>query len=401
MAISLKHTKNVAKSDGVDATVVQPSDWNAEHTLTAASGKVLGTATGATTVSELPIEVDSTGQSVKLPSGITSSRPGSPGAGMVRYNTSTNRLEYYTDSAWKNVDNMTVSGTQPATAIAGDFWIDTASGNALKQYVGGAWVAVLAYASTTEVLTGTEAAKVATPDAIAALWESGSNIASASTVTMGEGGYFQITGTTTITALAFTTDKAGRTARLRFAGALTLTHNATTLILPGGANITTAAGDIATFISEGSGNFRCVNYQKADGQPLVSVGSMTLLGTITTTSGSTQSLSGLTLTKYKFLRCVIIGVSTNTPGSATLLRMDGRDIADSTVNSGVEWRGIVDVDLTVGTFSANIAFSFTNSSGVSTPYAGDTSITTASTSVSFSLSGNSFDAGSIAVYGIA
>lgn len=144
MAVSLKHTKNVAKSDGVDTTVVQPSDWNAEHTLTAASGKVLGTATGATTVSELPIEVDATGQSVKLPSGITSSRPGSPGAGMVRYNTSTNRLEYYTDSAWKNVDNMTVSGTQPATAIAGDFWIDTASGNALKQYVGGAWVAVLA-----------------------------------------------------------------------------------------------------------------------------------------------------------------------------------------------------------------------------------------------------------------
>lgn len=61
MAISLKHSKNCAKADGVDTTVVQPSDWNAEHAITAAAGKVLGTTTSSTTVSELPIAVDSSG----------------------------------------------------------------------------------------------------------------------------------------------------------------------------------------------------------------------------------------------------------------------------------------------------------------------------------------------------
>lgn len=75
----------------------------------------------------------------------------------------------------------------------------------------------------------------------------------------------QITGTTTITALG--TAAAGRRRLVRFAGALTLTHNATSLILPGGANITTAAGDTAEFISAGSGNWRCVRYTKANGAP--------------------------------------------------------------------------------------------------------------------------------------
>jgi len=53
-----------------------------------------------------------------------------------------------------------------------------------------------------------------------------------------------------------------------FTGALTLTHNATSLILPGAASITTAAGDVAVFVSEGSGNWRCVSYTKANGLSL-------------------------------------------------------------------------------------------------------------------------------------
>lgn len=126
----------------------------------------------------------------------------------------------------------------------------------------------LSAASTTDVLTGTNTTKYATPDAIAALWEKGADVASASTTTLGEGGFFHITGTTTITAFAFSTDKAGRPAWLKFDGALTLTHNATSLILPTAANITTAAGDCATVVSEGSGNFRIVTYTRADGTAL-------------------------------------------------------------------------------------------------------------------------------------
>lgn len=123
-------------------------------------------------------------------------------------------------------------------------------------------------ASTTEVLTGTSAGKIATPDAIAALWEQGSNIASAGTISIGEGGYFHVTGTTAITDIDPATDKAGREFELVFDGILTLTHNASTLILPTNANITTAAGDVARFRSEGSDAVRCLFYQRKTGLPL-------------------------------------------------------------------------------------------------------------------------------------
>jgi len=94
------------------------------------------------------------------------------------------------------------------------------------------------------------------------------DIASAATPDIGAaaGNLVHITGTTTITG--FVTAQAGTRRKVVFDGALTLTHNATSLILPTGANITTAAGDTAEFISEGAGNWRCTGYQKASGQPL-------------------------------------------------------------------------------------------------------------------------------------
>jgi hypothetical protein len=93
----------------------------------------------------------------------------------------------------------------------------------------------------------------------------GSDIASAATTDIGavEGLMHDITGTTTITGLG--TIRAGIWKILKFEGALTLTHNATSLILPGGVNITTADGDIGIFASEGSGNWRCVSYMRNGG----------------------------------------------------------------------------------------------------------------------------------------
>lgn len=87
----------------------------------------------------------------------------------------------------------------------------------------------------------------------------GADIASAATITIGDGSYFVVTGTTTITGITVTVQKPGRAFTLRFAGALTLTNGAS-LILPGGANIATAAGDVAEFIAEGGGVVRCVAY---------------------------------------------------------------------------------------------------------------------------------------------
>lgn len=97
-------------------------------------------------------------------------------------------------------------------------------------------------------------------------------LASASTVNIGAAAAntINITGTTTITA--FDTIADGALRRLVFGGALTLTHNATSLILPTGSNINTAAVDSAVFLSLGSGNWRCVQYQRASGQALVAAG---------------------------------------------------------------------------------------------------------------------------------
>lgn len=96
----------------------------------------------------------------------------------------------------------------------------------------------------------------------------GANIASATTTDIGgaDATFIHVTGTTTITGLG--TADAGARRTVTFDGILTLTHNATALILPGGANITTAAGDSAEFTSEGSGNWRCTDYTRANGQPL-------------------------------------------------------------------------------------------------------------------------------------
>jgi hypothetical protein len=96
-------------------------------------------------------------------------------------------------------------------------------------------------------------------------------IASAATTDLGskEAGYLSISGTTTITS--FGTVSAGIRKYIKFDGALTLTHNGTSLILPTAANITTVAGDVALMESLGSGNWRCLYYQRASGAALVGV----------------------------------------------------------------------------------------------------------------------------------
>ena len=100
----------------------------------------------------------------------------------------------------------------------------------------------------------------------------GADIASASTTDLGAatGDFVDVTGTTTITALG--TASSGVLCEVRFTGALTLTHHATSLILPTGANITTAAGDTACFRSLGSGNWVCVRYQRKSGEALAATG---------------------------------------------------------------------------------------------------------------------------------
>lgn len=120
-------------------------------------------------------------------------------------------------------------------------------------------------------------------------WSRGTAIARAATTSIGAatGNFVHLTGTTTITG--FGTGTAGQTRYITFDGAGTLTHNATSLILPGGASITTAAGDSCIAVSEGGSNWRVVSYTKASGLAVV-VGSVTITGW--TASTNTASPNG-------------------------------------------------------------------------------------------------------------
>jgi len=74
MAVSLKHAFSSAKTDGADATLVQPSNWNAEHTLQLATNRLLGRTTAGTGA----VEEISIAGSLTLSGGVLTGSSGSP-----------------------------------------------------------------------------------------------------------------------------------------------------------------------------------------------------------------------------------------------------------------------------------------------------------------------------------
>lgn len=152
----------------------------------------------------------------------------------------------------------------------------------------------------------------------------GTNLASASTVNIGAatGNYVNITGTTTITA--FDTIAAGATRTVTFSGILTLTYNATSLILPGAGNITTAAGDSAIFTSLGSGNWKCTQYQTQGNTP---GGGFTASSTATLTN-KTYDTAG-TGNVFKVNGTGISAVS----GTGAVVLASGATLASATLTS--------------------------------------------------------------------
>jgi hypothetical protein len=166
----------------------------------------------------------------------------------------------------------------------------------------------------------------------------GADIASATTTDIGAatGEFVDVTGTTTITGLG--TVAAGIVRTVRFTGALTLTHNATSLILPGGANITTAANDRAVFRSLGSGNWLCVAYVKASGAP-ITLGISTLsevapllddYAVITDSSDSNNPKRSQLSDILGLLRGYIDGLVMSTAGSSATISIAAGVAADST-----------------------------------------------------------------------
>lgn len=180
-----------------------------------------------------------------------------------------------------------------APVVSGDFGMVLATGTTPAAILFGSPknASSITLASVAEAGTGTDTSKAVTP---AGLFPAFADVASGSTTNIGAAttDKVRITGTTTITA--FDTIAAGIRRTCYFAGALTLTHNGTSLILPGAANITTAAGDSFEAISLGSGNWKVVWYQKANGQAVVSSGgasSPNWMGLLTYTAPSSSGWS--------------------------------------------------------------------------------------------------------------
>ncbi len=121
-----------------------------------------------------------------------------------------------------------------------------------------------------------------------------SSIASASTTDLGTltTNSALITGTTTITSLGSSASTSKPYWFVEFNGALTLTYNATSLITPTAANITTAANGFALMYYRGSGNWTVLFYQPpstATTPPVLHSQTFTSSGTFTFPAGTTST----------------------------------------------------------------------------------------------------------------
>lgn len=131
-----------------------------------------------------------------------------------------------------------------------------------------------------------------------------------------------------------------------------------------------------------------------DGSALtgLSSGGMTLLGTLATTSGTTQTFSGLSLSGYVYLFIIVSGVSpTYSPSTALTL---GGMVVSANIATASSASGLIWLNLANGWASSAVATANDSTRQVQTSYTG------ASTSISFSWSVGDFDAGTISIYGV-
>lgn len=128
------------------------------------------------------------------------------------------------------------------------------------------------------------------------------------------------------------------------------------------------------------------------------------LGTINTTSGSSQTLSGLVLTNYTALFLEVRRVIPNSSLTNYSIRLNsttGPQISNNYDGTGA-WYGTALIMLGEGIFSSSIAAAGQTApvSGGAGTFGGDCNITNASTSITVALSNNSFTSGSVLVYGV-
>jgi hypothetical protein len=135
---------------------------------------------------------------------------------------------------------------------------------------------------------------------------------------------------------------------------------------------------------------------------LVSSGGATFLGTLTTTSGSSHTLSGLDLSSYKFLTLLFNGPWSSAGVTNVFItsNISSRSLGTTSNGSSGGLMGNVTVDLTSGVYMSVMGYNTASASYTSLPRGGASGLSTASTAVTI-LGDRSFTAGSIRVYGVA
>lgn len=155
------------------------------------------------------------------------------------------------------LQSMNAGATAPANPVLGTLWLETPTGQTtyvLKIWDDrtNQWVVVSYF------------------DSLSSLWISPvggglpQTILTADTTDLGTYPNTVLTVTGAGPILSFgSTAPAGTIKVLTFSGATQITYNATSMILPGAANITTAANDMIIAVALGSGNWRVLFFQSA------------------------------------------------------------------------------------------------------------------------------------------
>ena len=161
------------------------------------------------------------------------------------------------NGALQALASNSVGPLAPATTFPCQWWADTTAGRLKRRNIANTgWVDMGALDTQSFLLisggTLTGPINDATPQTIAS--------ATLTDIGAATSGVVAISGTTAITGLG--SIAAGARRSVRFLGSLLLTYNVTSLILPGNANITTAANDTADFLSLGGGNWICLSYTR-------------------------------------------------------------------------------------------------------------------------------------------
>lgn len=228
------------------------------------------------------------------------------------------------DAGLSDVSYGILSATNPSTSLLADTYpIVSGSSDKTKKY------RLEVDGFTTDVT------RVATPpdyDHRVMSQTHGADIASATgagtlNLDTATGDLVDVTGTTTITAITLA---EGKDATVRFTGVLILTNGAS-LVLPGGMNITTAAGDVANFRGYAAGVVRCVNYQALAPAP---VAGMSKLASGTVASAATLDVVMTSYTAFRD-KLFVFDIIPATDGTSLLFRVssNGGSTYDDTASN--------------------------------------------------------------------